>query len=90
MPALPGYKLVSIDANRSNNTGANVKLEILDSCPKTETTVAMTGTITWAAGNPTPPTITLAGTAVNAMYYIHSLEKTWVPINGLTLTYESE
>jgi hypothetical protein len=50
----------------------------------------MTGTITWAAGNPTPPTITLAGTAVNAMYYIHSLEKTWVPINGLTLTYESE
>lgn len=90
LPAISGYKLVGIAADRTNNTGATVKLEITSARPKTDSSQSLTGEITWTSGVAKPQAITLGGTAAGTMYYLHSLANTWVPFNGLTLTYESE
>lgn len=90
LPAIEGYKLVSIEADRTNNTGADVSLEITTAFPKTAESQSITGSITWAKGKAKPAAITLSGTSANTMYYMHSLNNSWVPFNELKLTYETE
>lgn len=90
LPAIPGYRLVAIKGDRTNNTGAEVQLEITSASPKTTDSESLTGSITWAKGVANPATINLTGTAVNTMYYMHSLNAKYVPFNALELTYSPE
>lgn len=85
LPAMKGYKLSGITAERVSATGATVKLEILSDVASH---TVLAGPYTWNAGNANPPAITLSGTKENTVYWIHSLDNTYVPISRLTLKYE--
>jgi|GEM_PF-759822 hypothetical protein len=84
LPAIAGYKLTGITVNRKTATGATVKVEVLSDVAS-GTTIA--GPFTWQAGNPAPAPITLSDTKENTVYYLHSLDNTYVPIAELTLEY---
>lgn len=85
LPAVAGYKLTQITADRTNATGATVTLEILSDVAAG---TRAGGPYTWTAGAPAPAPIILTGTKENTVYYIHSLNNSYVPMNGLTLKYE--
>ena len=97
LPAIPGYRLVSITADRTNNTGALVYLEVTTASPKTDASQSLTGSISWAKSVAKPAPIFLNGTAANTMYYMHALNAsgssteatTYVPFNALTLAYSA-
>ena len=85
LPAIPGYRLSRITVDRTGATGASLYLEVVsDVASKT----AITDKINLPKGIANPPSIVLTGTRENTVYWLHSLDGTYVLITTLSLEYE--
>ena len=87
MPAIDGYKLITVAASNSNGCSTSVKVGISNS--GTEANYIDGGDIqTWSTTGSTY-TYNLTSTDVNTMYYLYVTNKN-AQVTSLTLTYEQE
>ena len=85
LPAIPGYRLSRITVDRTGATGANLYLEVVsDVASKT----AITEKINFPKGIANPPSIVLPETRENTVYWLHSLDGTYVTLATVSLEYE--
>ena len=85
LPAIPGYRLSRITVDRTGATGATLYLEVVsDVASKT----SITEKINFPKGIVNPPSIVLTGTRENTVYWLHSIDNTYVTIADLSLEYE--
>ena len=87
LPAIDGYKLITVAASNSNGCSTSVKVGISNS--GTEANYIDGGDIqTWSTTGSTY-TYNLTSTDVNTMYYLYVTNKN-AQVTSLTLTYEQE